>query len=268
MTFTEKLDQAIARNHSLLCIGLDPDPRLMPAGRDIYEFNRAIIEATADLVCAYKPNLAFYEAYGATGMVALQQTMAAIPRNIPVIADAKRGDIGNTAAAYARALFETLGCDAATVNPYMGFDSVEPFLKYQDRGVFILCRTSNTGAADFQSLSCQTNDGHFIPLFEMVARKAREWNQQGNVGLVVGATYPDELKKLRQSFPELPFLIPGVGAQGGEVELAVRYGSGPRGRALINSSRQVLYASREDNFAAAAREAAMKLRDQINQYLA
>jgi orotidine-5'-phosphate decarboxylase len=267
MSFTDKLSQAIAKNHSLLCIGLDPDPNLMPPGWEIYEFNRAIIEATADLVCAYKPNLAFYEAHGAAGLAALQKTLAAVPRDIPFIGDAKRGDIGHTAEAYARALFETLGCDAATVNPYMGGDSVAPFLKYKDRGVFILCRTSNPGAADFQSLSCQMEDGHFTPLFEMVARKAREWNLAGNVGLVVGATYPDELKKLRQGFPELPFLIPGVGAQGGEVELAIRYGNGLQGRAIINSSRQVLYASRGADFATAARAAALKLRNQINSYL-
>jgi len=173
----------------LLCVGLDPDPKLMPDKVGIFEFNKAIIEATADLVCAYKPNLAFYEALGNEGLDALKQTVKYIPDDVPVIGDAKRGDIGNTAKAYARALFDYFNFDATTVNPYLGFDSIEPFIQYQDKGVFILCRTSNTGAADFQSLRCETEEHSYRTLFEIVALKARQWNIHVNIGLVVGATY-------------------------------------------------------------------------------
>jgi orotidine-5'-phosphate decarboxylase len=232
----------------------------------VFEFNKAIIDATADLVCAYKPQFAFYEALGEEGMNALRRTIKYIPRDILSIADAKRGDIGNTSRAYAQAIFSDLNCDAATINPYLGFDSIEPFIQYRDKGVFILCRTSNPGAKDFQSLLCQIDDGT-RPLFEIVAIKAREWNTYGNIGLVMGATYPEELKHIRQSNPEMPLLIPGIGAQGGDIALTVRYGVDAKGeRAIINSSRQILYASRNKDFAIAARRAAMALRDQMNQY--
>jgi orotidine-5'-phosphate decarboxylase len=177
---------------------------------DILEFNRGIIDATADLVCAYKPNLAFYEAFGLEGLVALEKTVKYIPEGIPVIGDAKRGDIGNTARRYAEALFSAFGFDAATLNPYLGYDSVEPFLEYPDKGVFILCRTSNPGALDFQALRCGD-----VPLYEVVAQKAKEWDRYGNIGLVVGATYPEELRRIRQLCPQMPLLIPGLGAQGG-----------------------------------------------------
>jgi orotidine-5'-phosphate decarboxylase len=261
MKFTDKLLNASRKNKSWLCIGLDPDPELMPEV-DVLQFNKAIIEATCDLVCAYKPNLAFYEALGTEGLAILEKTVKYIPRDIPVIGDAKRGDIGNTARAYARALFSVLGFDAATVNPYLGFDSLEPFINYQDKGVFILCRTSNKGAADFQNL--RTNG---LPLYEAVAQKAREWNTYGNIGLVVGATYPEELKKIRSICPEMPLLIPGVGAQGGDLASAVGYGVDARGeKAIINVSRQILYASREKDFAQAARNMAEKIRNQINDY--
>jgi orotidine-5'-phosphate decarboxylase len=233
----------------------------MPAV-DVLQFNKAIIEATSDLVCAYKPNLAFYEALGTRGLTILEKTVKYIPGDIPVIADAKRGDIGNTAKAYAKALFSMLGFDAATVNPYLGFDSLEPFINDQDKGVFILCRTSNKGAADFQDLS---TDG--LPLYEAVARKAREWNTQDNIGLVVGATYPEELKKVRSICPEMPLLIPGIGAQGGDLASAVGCGVDARGeKAIINVSRQILYASKEKDFARAARNVAEKIRNQINDY--
>jgi orotidine-5'-phosphate decarboxylase len=270
MNFNQKLQSATTQNHSLVCVGLDPDPKLMPEKVSVADFNRAIIEATSDLVCAYKPNFAFYEALGDEGMQALKQTLKAIPANIPVIADAKRGDIGNTSKAYARALFEIYGFDAATVNPYLGSDAVEPFIQFSDKGIFILCRTSNAGAADFQSLQCQTARGT-MPLFEAVAEKAREWNKAGNVGLVVGATYPDELKVIRQKLPDMLFLIPGVGAQGGDVAVTIKNGVSPQGdkareRAIVNSSRQILYASKGPDFAAAARQATRKLRDEINQY--
>jgi orotidine-5'-phosphate decarboxylase len=261
MKFTDKLLNASRKNKSWLCIGLDPDPELMPKV-DVLQFNKAIIEATSDLVCAYKPNLAFYEALGTEGLAILEKTVKYIPGDIPVIGDAKRGDIGNTARAYARALFSVLGFDAATVNPYLGFDSIEPFINYQDKGVFILCRTSNKGATDFQSLC---TDG--LPLYEAVAQKAKEWNVHGNIGLVVGATYPEELKKVRSTCPEMPLLIPGIGAQGGDLASAVGYGVDARGeKAIINVSRQILYASKEKDFARAARNVAEKIRNQINDH--
>ena len=273
----EKLLKAARTNGSLLCIGLDPDPELMPAGMGVLEFNRAIVDATSDLVCAYKPNLAFYEALGTTGLTALEKTVTYIPDAIPVIGDAKRGDIGSTARAYARALFETLGFDAATVNPYLGYDSLEPFIEYREKGVFILCRTSNAGSVDFQDLVLSGKsagvEGGERPLFEEVALRAREWNALGNVGLVVGATYPQELRRVRQLCPQMPLLIPGIGAQGGDPASAVRYGVDARGeKAIISSSRQIIYAylgegGKGGDFAAAARGAALKLRDEINRYL-
>jgi orotidine-5'-phosphate decarboxylase len=267
MGFIEKLAGTARKNKSLVCVGLDPDPALMPPDVKLLDFNRAIIEATADLVCAYKPNLAFYEALGSEGMSALKETVKLVPQGIPVIADAKRSDIGNTARAYARALFDYFGFDASTVNPLLGHDAVQPFLDYKDKGVIILCRTSNAGSVDFQSLMCETPDG-LKPLFEIIARKAYEWNQAGNVGLVVGATYPEELKMIRGNYPDMPLLIPGVGAQGGDLALTVQYGADARReRTIINSSRQILYASRGKDFAGAARGAAQKMRDEINKIL-
>ncbi len=267
MAFLEKLSKAIKKNRSLLCIGLDPDPDKMPDGIRVLEFNRKIIEATSDLVCAYKPNLAFYEALGDKGIDALKKTITHIPDDIPVIGDAKRGDIGNTAKAYAGAIFDHFNFDATTVSPYLGFDSIEPFSQYQDRGVFILCRTSNNGAADFQDLRCEV-DGQHLPLFEIVASKVSQWNTYGNLGLVVGATYPEELRLIRQNHPEIPLLIPGIGAQGGELSRVVNYGvDKQRQKTIINSSRQILYASKEKDFARAARNAAIEIRDQINRCL-
>ncbi len=266
MKFIEKLEQAIQRNSSLVCVGLDPDPELMPKGIGTFEFNKAIIDATADLVGAYKLNFAFYEALGAEGVDVLKRSVKHIPSHILVIGDAKRGDIGNTAKAYAKTIFNNFNFDATTVNPYLGFDSIEPFIQYTDKGVFILCRTSNAGAADFQSLLCAAESGS-RPLFEIVALKASQWNKHGNIGLVVGATYPDELKSIRQSYPDMPLLIPGIGAQGGDLALTVRNGVDRRGvRTIINSSRQIIYASRDKDFAQAARRAATDLRGQINNY--
>ena len=275
VNFIEKLTSATLNNNSLLCVGLDPDPELMPDEVSVSEFNKAIIDATSDLVCAYKLNLAFYEALDADGLDALKQTIKHVPADVPVIGDAKRGDIGNTAKAYARAIFDNLNFDATTVNPYLGFDSVEPFIRYKDKGVFVLCRTSNASAVDFQSLRCEAETlpgleserGH-RPLFEIVALKARQWNIYGNIGLVIGATYPEELKLIRSSHPSMPILIPGIGAQGGDLASAVRYGVDGQGeRAIINSSRQIIYASREGDFAEAARRVASELREQINYYL-
>jgi orotidine-5'-phosphate decarboxylase len=266
VNFLEKLTEATERNNSLLCIGLDPDPELMPAKVDVFKFNKAIIDATSDLVCAYKLNLAFYEALGLGGIDAMKHTIKYVPDNIPVIGDAKRGDIGNTAKAYARAIFDIFSFDAATVNPYLGFDSVEPFIEHWDRGVFILCRTSNPGAVDFQNLRLQTEHEQF-PLFEIVALRAAQWNKHANIGLVVGATYPEELKLIRHSHPEMLLLIPGIGAQGGDLASAVRYGVDAQGRkAIISSSRQIIYASPEKDFAQAARHAASSLKEQINDY--
>lgn len=267
MNFTEKLAGAVEKNRSLLCVGLDTDPALIPANLSIFEFNRAIIDATADLVCAYKPNIAFYESLGSSGLDALKRTREYIPPEIPVIIDAKRGDIGNTARAYARGLFEYFNFDAVTASPYLGYDSQEPFIEYADRGIFVLCRTSNAGAVDFQSLFCEVEDGT-KPLYEVVAAKVNGWNTRGNLGLVVGATYPEELQQIRREYPEMPLLIPGVGAQGGELSQVVRYGvDAKRQRTIINSSRQILYASKGKDYAAAARRAAQELRDSINQFL-
>lgn len=261
LKFVDKLLIAARKNDSWLCVGLDPDPELMPK-IDVLSFNRAIVEATSDLVCAYKPNLAFYEALGSVGLSILENTLKCVPGCIPVIGDAKRNDIGNTARAYAKALFSVFGFDAATVNPYLGFDSVEPFLDYRDKGVFILCRTSNQGALDFQDLHI---DG--LRLYEVVAYKAREWNIHGNIGLVVGATCPEELRRVRSICPEMPLLIPGIGVQGGELSSAVGYGIDARGEnAVITVSRQILYASRGKDFAQAARNVAEEIRRQINDY--
>ena len=265
-TFLEKLDDAAQRNQSLLCVGLDPALGRMPVD-GIAAFNRAIIEATQDLVCAYKPQMAFYEAVGMEGLRALEQTLAAIPNDIPIILDAKRGDIGNTAQAYAMAMFDVWGADATTVNPYLGTDSLEPFLAYEDRGVLVLCRTSNPGSADFQALESTDGDG-LRPLYQRVAFKANQWNSAGNVGLVVGATFPDELAEVRDLCPKMPILIPGIGAQGGDLETSVLNGTDDTGRhAIISVSRQVLYASSGTDFADAARRAAELLRAQINTTL-
>jgi len=267
MDFFEKLNRAVQKNKSLLCIGLDPDPELMPAKVGVFEFNKGIINATSDLVCAYKLNLAFYEALGDRGLDALKRSVKHIPSNIPIIADAKRNDIGNTARAYARAIFSNFNFDATTVNPYLGFDSIEPFIEYEDKGIFILCRTSNPGSADFQTLRCRIGKTS-RPLFEIVALKASQWNTNGNIGLVVGATYPEELRSIRQNHPDMPILIPGIGAQGGDLGLAVRYGVDAQGRGIIiNSSRQIIYASPGRDFHAAAWRVASTLRDEINQHL-
>jgi len=260
--FKRKLRESAERNNSLLCIGLDPDPEKLPAGVTVAQFNRAIINATSDLVCAYKPNLAFYEANGLEGLRALEDTIAAVPPGIPIIGDAKRGDIGNTARHYARALFDSFGFDAATLSPYLGFDSIEPFIAYANKETFLLCRTSNPSAKDFQDLMIQGQ-----PLYEHVAFKALEWNVHGNIGLVVGATYPQELARIRQLCPAMCLLIPGVGTQGGDVEAVVRYGIDTSGmNAVINVSRAVLYASTASDFAEAARLTARKLRDEINLF--
>ena len=265
MTFREKLARAVQTNGSLLCVGLDPDPTRI-AGDEVAPFLRAIVEATSDLVCAYKPNLAFYEQMGAEGYAALRSVLQTIPDHIPVIGDAKRGDVANTAQAYARALFDELGFDAVTVNPYLGGDAVAPFIERADRGVFIVCRTSNPGARDLQDLPVAGEEGT-LPLYQRVAQLARSWNSGGNVGLVVGATYPDDMRDLRQLCPDMIFLVPGIGPQEGELERAVAAGLDEHGAGIIiNASRAVLYASAGVGFAQAARRAAQALRDAIEEH--
>jgi orotidine-5'-phosphate decarboxylase len=263
MKFVDKLVAASNKNSSLLCVGIDPNPAQMP-DVPLLDFTRGIIDATKDLVCAFKPNFAFFEAMGIPGLEALIETIKYIPDDIPVIGDAKRGDIGNTSKAYATAVFDIFKCDAITVSPYLGYDSVEPFFQYEDKGVFILCRTSNKGARDFQDITDKNGE----PLFEAVAKKAREWNRERNIGLVVGATYPEELKRIRELCPEMPLLIPGVGSQGGDLELAIQYGVDSAGRkAIINVSRQVIYAAKGSDFAVAAGAKAREMRDNINEFL-
>jgi len=216
MKFSDKLSTASKKNDSLLCVGLDPDMEKIPSflrGADdpIFEFNKRIIDATKDLVIAYKPNLAFYEAMGLEGLKSLMKTMEYIPEDIPIIGDAKRGDVGHSAGAYARAMFDVLDFDAVTVNPYLGTDSIAPFLDYGDKGVFVLCRTSNPSAKEFQDVGSK-------PLYQLVAESVVKWNVHKNCGLVVGATYPGELKKIRELVGEdMWILIPGIGAQGGDL---------------------------------------------------
>lgn len=264
MNFRDKLEGAWASSNSLLCVGLDPDPALMPID-DVATFNIAIIEATSEFACAYKPNVAFYEALGPErGYEALRRTLAAIPPHIITLADAKRGDIEHTARAYVTAIFDDLGFDACTVNPYVGYDSTEPWIERPEKAAFILCRTSNPGAADLQDLRVDS-DGGSVPLYEAVAMRARSWDRHGNVGLVVGATYPDEMRRIRALCPSLPFLAPGIGAQHGSLAESVRAGLDEHGRGiLINVSRGVTYASKSRDFAQAAAREAKRLRDEIN----
>ncbi|MDD5093977.1 MAG: orotidine-5'-phosphate decarboxylase [Dehalococcoidia bacterium] len=269
MNFAEKLANASRKNKSLLCVGLDPDPTRMPPGIDVVQFCHQIIESTSDLVCAYKPNFAFFESLGTDGLLTLERICKRIPDHVPVIADAKRGDIGNTAKKYARSIFDVLGFDAATVNPYLGRDSIEPFMDYVNKGIFILCSTSNSGATDFQQLRCEmAGSSKMLPLFEIVAMKASEWNTHHNIGLVVGATQPEPLKRVRELCPDMPLLIPGVGAQGGDLAWAVKNGVDANGeKAIVNASRQVLYASNGIDFASAARLEAERIRHEINRAL-
>ncbi len=265
--FVAQLERRWGASDSLVCVGLDPEierfpPQFADQASPIFQFNKAIIDATADLVCAYKPQFAHYAAYEAEDQ--LERTIDYIHRThpgIPVILDSKRGDVGNTAQRYAIEAFERYHADAITVNPYLGGDSLEPFLEYQDKGVIVLCRTSNPGAGDLQDLEFSGRR-----LFHIVADlAARRWNARGNCLLVVGATYPRELAEVREIVGDMPLLVPGVGAQGGDVAQAVQNGQTRAGAGLIiSSSRGILYASSGEDFAAAARQAAQKLRDQIN----
>jgi orotidine-5'-phosphate decarboxylase len=269
MSFLAKLQTSWCKSQSLVCVGLDPDPAKLPgsiasAKKPVFEFCKAIVDATADLVCAFKPQIAYFAAAGLEDQ--LEMTMRYIAEHYPhvlLILDAKRGDIGPTSAMYATEAFDRFGADVVTVNPYLGKDSIEPFLQRADKGVFVLCRTSNPGAADLQDLVC---DGK--KLYSVVAGKAAtQWNEKGNVGLVVGATYPKELQEIRSLAPSVPFLVPGIGAQGGDVQAAVSSGIDKNGAGLvINSSRAIIYASSGKDFPDAARRAAGDLRDEINKY--
>jgi orotidine-5'-phosphate decarboxylase len=271
MAFVKQLEQAWRRNESLVCVGLDPEPARFPAGlRDapdaIFAFCRDIVDATADLVCCFKPQIAHFAALRAED--ALERLIAHIHAQhpgLPVILDAKRGDIGSTAQNYAIEAFDRYAADAVTANPYLGRDSVQPFVDRADRGVVLLCRTSNPGARDLQDLVVSSTGQ---PLYRHVAMLvAREWNANGNCALVVGATYPRELAEVREIVGAMPLLVPGVGAQGGDVAAVVQNGKSAAGTGLIvSSSRAILYASADGDFAAAARRATQVLRDEINRY--
>jgi orotidine-5'-phosphate decarboxylase len=267
--FLDRLDAACAANESLLCVGLDVDPRQMPE-IGVLQFNQAVVEATADLVCAYKPNMAFYEALGIPGLKALDRSLKFIRETAPqtlIIGDAKRGDIGPSGEAYARAVFQVWDFDAVTVNAWGGGDTIAPFLVDETRGAFIWCRGSNPGSNDLQDLRVE-GANEPVPLYQHLASAARGWNQRDNLGLVVGATYPDQLKEVRRICPEMPLLVPGVGVQGGELAAAVRESVDANGRrAIINSSRGIIYASTGSDFAAAARTAAARMRREINEVL-
>jgi orotidine-5'-phosphate decarboxylase len=269
VNFNKKLKTIWQQNNSLLCVGLDPDVSRFPEQlknipESIFHFNKAIIDATHDLVCAFKPQIAYFSAESAEKQ--LEQTIDYIKKSyphIPVILDAKRGDIGSTAQKYAIEAFERYGADAVTVNPYLGRDSVEPFLSYKDRGTILLCRTSNSGAGDIQDLEINGE-----PLYKRIARLASEhWNTNKNCLLVVGATWPSQMSEIRKIVGNMPFLVPGVGAQGGDVEAMVKSGQTNDGTGMIiSSSRGVLYASSGDDFAERARSVALELRDEINTY--
>ena len=264
MRFVDRLEQAAGGNQSRLCIGLDPVADRID--RDLIAWGRELIAATSDLVCCYKPNSGFYEGFGPQGWDALRETIGHVPPSIPVVLDAKRGDIGSTAEAYSRAAFDVLGAAAVTVNPYLGGDTITPFLEYKDRAVFVLCRTSNPGAGEFQDLAVDAGDGtgDTRPLYEFVAERCRAWNRDGNVGLVAGATYPSEIARIRAICPEQVLLVPGVGTQGGDLNASVAAARDARGTGfMINASRQVIYASSGRDFASAARTAALQLREDI-----
>ena len=283
MTFHQKLNNIVKKNNSLVSVGLDSEitkiPEYIRNGEHPQStFNKAIIDATHDLVCAYKPNTAFYEARGKAGIEALKMTCDYIKEKypkIPIILDAKRADIGSTNEGYVKFAYDYLGADAITLHPYLGKESLKQFLDREDKGLFILCRTSNPGAGEFQDLLLSKSQPaealakEGTPLYQIVAQHvAKDWNYNGNCGLVVGATYPDELKIVRHIVGDgFPLLIPGVGSQGGDVEKTVKAGVDKDGlSAIINSSRGIIFASADKNFAEISRKEAKKLRDEINKF--
>ena len=276
MNFTDQLAQAQRQNDSLLCVGLDPEPARFPGAWKgqadrIFDFCSAIVDATKDLVCAFKPQIAYFAAHRAEDQLErLMAHMRRVAPHVPVILDAKRGDIGSTAEQYAREAFERYQADAVTLSPFMGFDTMEPFLKYPGKGVILLCRTSNPGGSDLQNLRLADIPGQ-PRVYEHIAAQAQgPWNTHGQMGLVVGATFPEEIARVRELAPTLPLLIPGVGAQGGDAMATVKAGlktdaSGVvTGTIIVNSSRAVLYASSRDDFASAARKAALDTRQALN----
>jgi orotidine-5'-phosphate decarboxylase len=273
MTFLAQLSAAAAHNHSMLCVGLDPEPSKFPGALKgnadkIYDFCAAIVDATFDTVMAFKPQIAYFAAHRAEAQLEkLMQHIRRVAPLVPIILDAKRGDIGSTAEQYAIEAFERYGADAVTLSPFMGFDSVAPYLKYHDKGAFLLCRTSNPGGDDLQNQRLASVEGAPL-LYEHIAKLAQgTWNLNGQLGLVVGATYPAEIERVRALAPTLPLLIPGVGAQGGDAVATVRAGYRPNGPIIVNSSRAILYASLGDDFAAAARREAVRTRDTLQRAL-
>ena len=265
MSFNARLSQVCAGKDSALCIGLDVDCTRLPVGvsptrEGVVGFCRDIIDATHQFAAAYKPNIAFFESMGNWGLDALQAVRRYIPPDVIAILDAKRGDMDNTNVQYARAAFDILGFDAITVHPYLGAEALNPFLRRAENGVFVLCRTSNPGAGEFQDMRVESGD----PLFLAVAKAAHTWNKNGNCGLVTGATYPNELEQVRSAAPDLPLLIPGIGAQGGDLAASVM-AAGIGAPILINASRSILYASAERDYAEAAADAAAKLHAEIIQ---
>ena len=271
MTFIDKLRAAQQRNGSMLCVGLDPEPSRFPGGLKgdasrIYDFCARIVDATADLVIAFKPQIAYFAAHRAEAQLErLMAHLRASAPHVPVILDAKRGDIGSTAEQYAREAFERYGADAVTLSPFMGFDSVQPYLKYPERGAFLLCRTSNPGGDDLQNQRLASVEGQPL-LYEHVARLAQgPWNLNGQLGLVVGATYPAEIERVRAIAPTLPLLIPGVGAQGGDAVATVKAGWRHDAPIVVNSSRAILYASSGDDYADAARVEATRTRELLER---
>ncbi|MFC6281527.1 MULTISPECIES: orotidine-5'-phosphate decarboxylase [Polaromonas] len=267
MTFLDMLGAAERQNNSMLCVGLDPEPARFPGklkgdAHKIYDFCAAIVDATADLVIAFKPQIAYFAAHRAESQLErLMEYMRRVAPQVPVILDAKRGDIGSTAEQYAIEAFERYGADAVTLSPFMGFDSVAPYLKYHAKGAFLLCRTSNPGGDDLQNQRLASVDGQPL-LYEHIARLAQgPWNLNGQLGLVVGATYPAEIERVRSVAPSVPLLIPGVGAQGGDALATVRAGWKPGAPIIVNSSRAILYASPGEDFADAARREAVRTRD-------
>jgi len=266
--FFDRLTDEIDTKDSLVCVGLDPVPSHIPDGVGIAEFNRRIVEATSDVAVAYKPNSAFYESLtveGKDGWRILRETVEEASVHAPVILDAKRGDIGHSSRRYAK-LLEI--ADSITVNPYLGTDSIRPFLEHSESGVFVLCKTTNSGSADFQDLETgDDEDDEGKPFYSHVAERATEWNElNGNVGLVVGATHPEEMEEVRGHAGDLPFLVPGIGAQGGDAEAAVKYGTNSAGVGVVNSTRSIIYAGEGENFGRAARESAKNLRKTLNEY--
>ena len=282
ISFVEKLGIACETNRSMVCVGLDADPDLVPCclganretasrARAVSTFNRAIVDSTADLVCAYKLNLAFYEAEGLRGMLVLQSTVQHIRKVAPdlvIIGDSKMGDIGHTAEAYAKAMFDVMDFDAVTINAWGGADTAGPWLAKPERGAFVWCRGSNPGSADFQDILVDGTDGNRIPLYLHMARQSQTWSEYDNLGLVMGATASDKIRDVRDACKTTPLLIPGVGAQGGDLEDSVRAGIDPNGRmVIINSSRGIIYASHDADYADAARHRTAQLKNDINRIL-